>query len=49
MILEFAVNDNSPCWFYSLIVDDFGFEWSAFDDDFDDEQAWYFVESEQEH
>ena len=49
MVLEFACDDGLPCWFYSLIVDDFGFEWSCFNGDFDYEQVWYFIESEQEH
>ena len=49
MVLDFAVCDNFPCWIYSLLVDDFGFEWSAFHGDYDDEQAWLFLISEQEH
>jgi len=49
MVLDFAVSDNSPCWFCSLVVDDYGFEWSAFDGQGNYEQAWLFLTSEQEH
>lgn len=49
MVLEFAVDDNTPCWFYSLVIDDFGNELWEFEGDFNADPAWDFLVSDQEH